>query len=375
MFSGLVHDPVQKTLTFEISDIDLSYVSGLRRALLTDIPTVAVKFKPQDPSNPDVNFIVNTSSLHNEILGHRLSMVPVCTPDVDTYQRDDYRFVINKQNKEQEPVLVTTDDIRVYLSDGSLAPPAVHQQLFPRDPITGDPILLTKLKPNIYTKENGEALHVEFWASTGTAQENALWSPVSLATFSFTVDEDAAIAALASHLQDYKAANPDATAEEMREVGADFNALQRGRYYVKDALGNPSRFKFSMESTSGLSCTELVRRAWSVLRSHLQKILAAMPARVKVERQPNAVHLVFIEGAKHTHGSILQGYLHRHAGRLGVQFAGYHVPHPLEERVILKLVMREAEEEWSPEEALKGALEGACEELDDLRRAWEDTVK
>ncbi|KAG2424896.1 hypothetical protein HXX76_014054 [Chlamydomonas incerta] len=301
-------------------------------ALLTDIPSVAIKFKPQDPANPDVNFMVNTSSLHNEILGHRLSMVPVCTPDVDTYQRDDYRFVINAQNKGQETLLVTTDDIRVYLSDGTLAPPEVQRQLFPLDPITRDPILITKLKPNIYNKESGEALHVEFWASVGTAQENALWSPVSLAAFSYVVDEDAAAVALAAHLEQFKLQNPDASEDDVRDCQADFAALTRGRHFHRDAAGGPSRFRFSVESSCGLTCIELVRRTWVVLRSHLQKLLAAFQDRVRVEVQPNNVTLVYIDGAKHTHGCILQGYMHRHAQRLGVQFAGYHVPHPLEER-------------------------------------------
>ena len=55
---------------------DKSLANAIRRTLLTDIPTVGFKIN-ENGENNDINMIINNSSLHNEMLLHRISLIPL----------------------------------------------------------------------------------------------------------------------------------------------------------------------------------------------------------------------------------------------------------------------------------------------------------
>ncbi len=62
----------------------------------------------------DIKIEVNTSELHNEFLGHRLSLLPIHYPprDISTYVKDKYDFILDVTNKGNESIDVTTKDIK-----------------------------------------------------------------------------------------------------------------------------------------------------------------------------------------------------------------------------------------------------------------------
>ena len=55
---------------------DKSLVNAIRRVLLTDIPTVGFNLYPNGEGN-DLTMTVNNSSLHNEMLLHRIALMPL----------------------------------------------------------------------------------------------------------------------------------------------------------------------------------------------------------------------------------------------------------------------------------------------------------
>ena len=73
-------DADKNTFHFTISGnndygLDKSIVNAIRRTLLNDIPTVA--FETDDNvKNKDILMITNNTSLHNEMLLHRISLLP-----------------------------------------------------------------------------------------------------------------------------------------------------------------------------------------------------------------------------------------------------------------------------------------------------------
>lgn len=358
-------------LQFEIHGLDLSVVNGLRRTLLTDVEIPAVHFKPQDPINPDVVFMVNTGSLHNEFLGHRLSLVPLCfnAEDVDTFRRDDYKFAIRAQCVGSTPLLVTSGDIKILSADGVLQPRAMHERVFPRNPVTGDHLLITKLKPNFQDPSKGEALHVEFHASMGSARESALWSPVSLSTFHNTVDDAKAAAAMQAHLAKLKEAG--AKEEELADAATDFNALHRARHYYADDEGNPTRFQFSLETVCGLSCEQLVSRALRVMKKKTDTLRATLDEGMRVDTSPQQMHIVYLDNCNHTHGSIIQSYMYRHGAKFKVGFVGYHMPHPLEERVVFKV----QSERTDIKDMFASVMSDIAAELYALNETWVEATK
>jgi DNA-directed RNA polymerase alpha subunit len=69
-------------LSFTISNIDVSYVNGIRRTILSDIPVVVFKTTPYEENK--CNIFINTSRLNNEIVKQRLSCIPICISDYKT---------------------------------------------------------------------------------------------------------------------------------------------------------------------------------------------------------------------------------------------------------------------------------------------------
>ncbi len=59
------------SLSFILSDVSVSFANAIRRIALGEVPTLAIE---------EVEFYDNTSSLYDEILSHRLGLVPIVTP-------------------------------------------------------------------------------------------------------------------------------------------------------------------------------------------------------------------------------------------------------------------------------------------------------
>jgi DNA-directed RNA polymerase subunit D len=58
----------ERTMKFEISGIDENFANALRRTMMMEIPTMAIEI---------VDFIKNDSVLNDEILAHRLGLIPL----------------------------------------------------------------------------------------------------------------------------------------------------------------------------------------------------------------------------------------------------------------------------------------------------------
>jgi DNA-directed RNA polymerase subunit D len=60
----------RSSLSFILTDAKVSLANAIRRAILGYVPTLAIE---------EVDFYDNTSSLYDEVLAHRLSLVPIVT--------------------------------------------------------------------------------------------------------------------------------------------------------------------------------------------------------------------------------------------------------------------------------------------------------
>lgn len=113
-------------LTFTISDIDVSYVNGIRRTILSDIPIVVFKTTPYEENK--ANIMINTSRLNNEIVKQRLSCIPICITDTNfTNLQKNYLLELDVENKTDTELIVTTKDFKIrdlvtnnFLEDGTV---------------------------------------------------------------------------------------------------------------------------------------------------------------------------------------------------------------------------------------------------------------
>ena len=107
------------TLNFVMSGsqeygLDKSVVNAIRRVLLTEIPTVAFRVNPDgNPEKSDLTMVSNQTSLHNEMMLHRVSMVPLYLKP-ETFMKN-YLFECKVKHDTTEPFMfVTTNDLSIY---------------------------------------------------------------------------------------------------------------------------------------------------------------------------------------------------------------------------------------------------------------------
>ena len=99
MFRNYSFDKKADKHSFDMNEVDLSIINGIRRTILTDIPVVG--FMGED--EPTVDIIYNNGPLHNEILIHRIGLIPLHLSDeiTETYDND-MEFELNVENNGNE---------------------------------------------------------------------------------------------------------------------------------------------------------------------------------------------------------------------------------------------------------------------------------
>ncbi|GMH58604.1 hypothetical protein TrRE_jg5477, partial [Triparma retinervis] len=76
-YSVLSH-PNPNELVFSLQNVDVSFANALRRIMISEVPTVAIEIVYIDN---------NTSITHDEVLSHRLGLIPL---DIDPEEFEEY---------------------------------------------------------------------------------------------------------------------------------------------------------------------------------------------------------------------------------------------------------------------------------------------
>lgn len=354
-----------KTITFDINDVDVGIVNSIRRVILSEIPNVGISFDTHDADKNDVNFIENTSSLHNEFMGHRLSMLPLHFNEMEiaSHEPAKYKFVIKVQNTGTETIDVTTEDIVIMDEHDEMYPLAFHDAIFPKSDITGDPILITRLKPNNYNQAQGEKLHVEFVSRVAIAKEHSRFSPVSTCAFYNKVDDEKAKTAL-----DEAIAN--APKDKVVSIEKQFQIHDRFRHFSKNEYDEPNAFCFTIESECRLTPDSLFLKAIDVLTERLTNILERED-KYKVDlidKDKNLYGITLLQ-EDHTTGNLLQVMMYKMYVRdtSKLQYVGYHLVHPLHSEIVLKIMFSEETTLQDVHSFLKDTIDAMNVELRSLK--------
>jgi DNA-directed RNA polymerase subunit L len=353
-------DPGAKRLLFDVKGHDVAVVNALRRIILSDVESVAPRYNPMHPDDNDINIVLNNTVLHDQIMGQRISLIPIhlSATEVKAYEPSSFKFVINKSNTGKEPVDVTSADITVYTSEGSPLSDDARKAMFPPDPITGDYILLTKLKPMVSREgavlRAGDTFRCEYVARRGCGRQSAHWCPVSACFYSNAVDE-----ALAAQKLEEKLASADPA--ERKRVEEHHATIDRLQCCVPDA------FRFAIESECGMSAHDIILEGLAIL---LDKV-RMLRGRTKLVERNGAMFTASIGDENHTLGNMYQALSLRFFEK-ELDFLGYSMPHPLEETIVIKLQLTSRSEDeadfWAFVEKSSLEIEGY---LDALRQDFE----
>ncbi len=141
---------------FRISGASAAYVNALRRAMIAEVPTLAIE---------DVRIYDNTSALFDEMFAHRLGLIPIRT-DLSVYRRRDECTC----GGEGCPACTATFTMSVE-GPGMVT----SRDLIPQDPAAApayDDIPVVKLVKD-------QKVVVEAKAVLSTGREHAKWQPTT----------------------------------------------------------------------------------------------------------------------------------------------------------------------------------------------------
>jgi DNA-directed RNA polymerase subunit L len=329
----------ERLLKFRVENVDLSIINSIRRIILSEIPNVAIAFDPYNPSMTDITFSKNTSVLHNEMLGHRLSLIPInlTKEEIENFGEKciNYKYVIKMKNETNDVILVTTDDIVITDNNGILSKKDM-ERILPRNKITNNGILINKLRPNNHNNALGEEMYVEMKTRVDIAKTHARWSPVSTCTYLNTIDEKK----VEEELQ--KALNGITDEAEIKKIKSNYNSIEKYRLFVKNKYGEPGSMDMTIETECILEPGYLFCKAIDILYSKLSDLISK-PNKYTIETidEDKNIFNIVVYNENHTLANMLQSMIYNLYCRdgKGVNYIGYFTPHPLEERVVFKIMI------------------------------------
>jgi DNA-directed RNA polymerase subunit L len=388
--------------TFTLTGTNMTVANTLRRCVLTETRSVGFRADLTDAANPGVEIKKNTSVIFNEMLAHRLTLLPLGVVRVDEFDPERYEFVLRVKNEERGPIgtaavrHVRAADfvLRERQEGGDYVdlPSAATAAMFPPDPITGETALLVTLRPQWNPEQPAEEIDLKARAVVGTGREFMGFSPVSQCSFGNTLDTDPVRQEqfFNDWLSSYKkVADPTTLAPEALErFRAEWRTMAAQRCFLVDERGEPNSFDFTVESVGvrpvkdvvaeGIAAVVKLVDPYTVVETPNEELgIRTQP----VDSRMNGIDVIF-EGQEHTLGCLLQAliteiYLDSDAPDSPITYAGYKIRHPLKREMTLRLGIREgttADPATVARAVIAEAARKARTIFEELGRSWAATA-
>jgi len=295
-FSVNVLELNDEEMVFEMIGVDAPIANAFRRILIAEVPTMAIE---------KVMITDNTSIVHDEVLAHRLGLIPIfADPDNYEYKKaekdyDDKNSILFKLNiscsrnpdapndappeKKYINSNVFSSDLMLLTDDATSALRTVHED-----------ILIAKLRP-------GQSIELEAYCEKGIGQTHAKWSPV--ATASYRLMPDIVLNGDVTGQQAERIANGcHPKVFDIEDIGGEkhLRAVRPfGCTMCRECIRQPEdrekvkllrvrdHFIFSIESTGALKPQVLFDRAVDVLKQKCNTSLSRLQEIVNKTRSSN----------------------------------------------------------------------------------------
>lgn len=347
MFKNYIFDPKNPTnrYTFEIYDIDLAMVNAFRRIILSEIEIPGMIGE----NEPTIEIISSNGPLHNEILTHRIGLIPICLKEneVDNYIDNSIILELNVNNTTNTMKNVTTEDIIVKRNDKEIDKKELREIFYP-NMVTNNYILITRLRENEY-------LHFKGSVVKKNSKYNAAFNPVSLCTFSNIIDKS--------------------------KITKDMSILDKEREYYVNKYGDPNAFKFEIEPINKyLTPKYLINKSIEILINKLNNLLSNIRSSNEVEllKVLENTYKFIIQNEDDTLGNVIQSFIHDKYVRnndtimenISCKYCGYICPHPLKNLLEIQITL----ENQTDEGIFKDFLQTNClliiDKLQDIKTEW-----
>jgi len=338
-------------IRFTLDPTHVSFANTLRRTIITDVETVAFASDIiEGGGTSDIVISKNNTPMSNEMLAHRIGLLPIHVTKPLEWNPDEYTFKLEVKNDSAEPRDIVAADIQVFKDRGPEEEPLLipSVQFFHPDPVTHDTALLTILKGKVGAQDP-ETLSFVAKAKVGTGRANARYMPVtSRCAYGYTLDDspDRKKEMFTKWLTTHKKVSPtelESNSARKGELEREFATMEVQRCFKIDERGEPYSFDFIVESVGVLDPTYSVGRAIDILQAKLLRYASMdsgdLPENVKVrpaDARMKGFDFVF-QQEDHTLGNLLQTWMEQNEMDSDITFVGYKVPHPLRDEMLLRV--------------------------------------
>lgn len=357
-------------LKMNIYNLDTCIVNSFRRIVLSDVVGNAFG---------NIIFQTNTSIINNEILSHRLSLIPL---DIDIDDIDNICVELEVSNFDYDKTFVTSSDLKV--TSGKI-------DIIPN-------ILLVELR-------HGEKISLKMYPIKGNGKKHAKFQPVSVCCFK--ISEDIRIK------DEIWNKLSERSKKSLRKYCKDALSLNTHHYLYNNSIGTYG-FKNFNENTKNKIVTGVKsylvdngimdvddsvifndqyynkKYVYSFkLESHLvdpyiifskilyqfnQKIIDLQNKDIEIDNQNCLAGVCFvIQGEGHTIGNILSRELQKDDR---VKYSYYKMKHPFDRKIMLYLILNdEKSDETKYAKVLADSFKRIVEINNDLQTEWEFILK
>lgn len=294
-------------LDTEFKNVPVAFVNGLRRILLSEIPTVVVR---------DVQILDNSTKMIHEMLKHRVEMLPInVRPEEAAVIRDtkiELRYLppATPDLTRKTAVEITSDDFAI---DGP------RPGIILKDRDLDQPLYFMRLQPT-------ESIHVK--ASLGVETKGT--SQVCVATFKNHIDPE-----LAKLDKDSYVATAGDDENERAMLAKVFDNYEIQRSYARDDEGRPYWFDFAVESIGVTPAKDLLKQAALIFKKKIETWCEN-----PIQREEGDWYSIETEEEGHTIGALAQILIYNQK----VNYVSYRIVHPLLPKMIVRFSSKIAPE-------------------------------
>ena len=359
------------TMQFRLTPTHVAYANTLRRLCMTGVEMVAFNADIRDDgSTSDVKILANSTAMTNEMLAHRIGLIPIYVKEPLAWDADKYKFVLSVENTTDTVKHVFASDFQVLEHRGDDWVPIsnIASGLFPPHPKTGQTCLIASLKPML-PGAKPEEIRIEARATIGNGRQNARWIPTTQCAYAYTRDMDEA------HIKEVRDAwlrrakkiEPDVF-DKLEQTKKDallreFQTLEINRCYVRDEKGEPNSFDFTIETTGMLTPMYVAAKACENGTKLFKRFAGeSLPEDVVVQVAEGRIrgYDFIFQRQDHTLGHCIQAWLDETlVGNGEITFAGYDVPHPLRDEMVIRIGVEDGKEATA-RKALRQAMTGCA---------------
>ncbi|EGN99713.1 hypothetical protein SERLA73DRAFT_88301 [Serpula lacrymans var. lacrymans S7.3] len=271
-------------VNFVLENVDLAFANSVRRAVMADIPTIAIDI---------VEIEANTTVLPDEFIAHRLGMVPLVSANCEEgirYTRDctclsgcqycSIELRLDVACHENRTMEVTSNhldvvDSHTYADEGEAGEELTKRgenfgHPVGKDDVSLPPVLICKMR-------KGQELKLRCIAKKGIAKEHAKWSPCSAVSFEY--DPYNKLRHTTHWFEtDERAEWPLSENAKEEEPPRDDE--------VFDFNAKPGKFYFEVETDGSLGPQEAVMRGLAELQTKLANLILGLKSPPELDMLP-----------------------------------------------------------------------------------------